>query len=1521
MNQNQIQQLTTHLSQALDQNYDVVNMDAVLSVICALEGTTITKEQLEATRLAKYINQLRRRTKNEHLARRAKSLLKKWREMVGIQQPATENMQHPSQVPSLPTQPSSDFVKSTATEPDSHLSESVGHFPFSQSLPSQQHFSDVHSNADPSEPPPLGVHTQLHKNFSNLLYNCERDENNSTTSVHNRKERRQSQPTIGRHKGSPQALIVEQSLNSVFNLTDVSTEKINEASVVIDIVSDSDENDNHCASKEDKSNLSVPVPLAVPTTPSSRQKKIKREKKNKDRDVQITQNLRFGTKGSDGSLQTALAADSEIFSLSNSSMSSILSGEATLGNSQHKTKLSSSDLTFTGRFKSVNQLDFLNQTNSGFLSGPNSVLRSNDSGKQKFDEYNAYDSSASCSRLSPSTIEEVRKSENVIDTRLHNLSASQMPMTSVGVGYDPNSRPEYLENSSHSQIPKRRGRKKGSKGVDAIIAKESSSLSQQILFGGSTVKKVKTTKELFNEIQSRKLSVSMQSSTSNLSNSSTNRELSTRATRPTSSCSDTSIHSPQILETFSGNATLTNKVEDPANTDSDTVTSEPSHDSNKSHEIKECTSVDSNSNSIQTLPLEKNSDNLMPKNLNDITTQLMHLIHSLSSPMSESEIEKIYQSQIVPCTCIVIEEVQSTLGESIVASDIDTNDLKGSFDHKDNICSHKNVEKLLPEERLDNDEVGDTQPKPVKSIFDLDFDDNDDPLYSIMDEIRKPMIKIEETKKRNSDSKNLLVVVSTNNVSLNLVNASADAQPDNSNQEIESSGPHNVSIPVFTVREDPDCVAKERFYVQTNKVTNFHINALHNFYIPNINGNWDSVDSSQFENNFLHILESYTVTNGADVVPKYGLLTSDRIKKDLSSLKFIKPFKAKPFKSFISPFLGVAKCLPTCRRARHSAKEGPNSSSTADATTKRVMSPENIIEYKFNSSSPLKVNIDDPISGMNSHNENHVPMQVNSNIKKSPLSKSLFDSSSVNAFSYDLLKLANEENQVGDAEASDKNSDQEYKEDSPYSASTSSSCSYSSLKETQDSINEKLRNQAIDRKLETTQRIGKTYVGDVTKKKKRVRNEFNGSVKRIRIALNGTFSNLSSNNNSSDSDNGVDNDDENEFANSNNEEYAVVQRSIADGGACSNHIVLTIKKTPSKINSPANSMTAVSPKTALERGNVKNSIPNSNLEDAFKSQSTTEIPLKNGNLISKTRKFTPRLRHNRYRRTSRKHDKTQIKAFDLELKNCFHLKPKATDPSSDTKLHHKLFFPHELCRENAAGRKERIFNYSSSSSSSYDDDSEVENTSLEGEVEATKLSTLDIYNLKIETETSAEASISEVKFESDEDSCLTLLTDGDSDDQEVIQEISDSVDDLNDFQNNNMLQSFNSIYDELLPMKPKPADSMESSPPLESLESLRNKNSDVSNRCCNNNNLGVDLTYECSNISRKPIDSAESTTKLPLLGVECRTGIRASSGAAPTRISDMNLNRIQTFKEWHQVLQLKSYNNEPLIVLPYVLLE
>lgn len=197
---------------------------------------------------------------------------------------------------------------------------------------------------------------------------------------------------------------------------------------------------------------------------------------------------------------------------------------------------------------------------------------------------------------------------------------------------------------------------------------------------------------------------------------------------------------------------------DLGNTDSDTVTSDPSHDSNKSQEIKECTSLDSNSNSIQSLPLANNRENLIPTNVNDITTQLMHLIHSLNSPLSEIEIERVYQEKIIPCTCIVIEGVQGTLGESNNSTlDEQSYNAKISLNSKDNLSCH-NQDNYSTSQRSVNGEVIDTQPKLVKSIFDLDFDDNDDPLYFIMDEIQKPIARADELKNNKSDTKTYILV-------------------------------------------------------------------------------------------------------------------------------------------------------------------------------------------------------------------------------------------------------------------------------------------------------------------------------------------------------------------------------------------------------------------------------------------------------------------------------------------------------------------------------------------------------------------------------------------------------------------------------------------------------------------------------------------------------------------------------------------------------------------------------------------
>ncbi|XP_064537583.1 mediator of RNA polymerase II transcription subunit 26 [Drosophila montana] len=1655
MNQNQIQQLTSHLSQALDQNYDVVNMEAVLSVICALEGTTITKEQLEATRLAKYINQLRRRTKNDQLARRAKSLLKKWREMVGIHQQTTNDSQP------QPLAPSSfkPIVGTNLPETESTTAEVVVNSPqyTSQSSPpsSQRVNSDLHSNVDSSEP--------HHINFSSLINNnINTDNRDDSLAIINKSIKHPR--TIESKSQKSATFINEHSSNSVSSVM-VANEKLNEASIVIDIVSDSDENDSQSQPVNNYQKLATASSsLALPAV-YPRPKKLKKDKKRKERDGRDKQsqfNFNDGVPQQfinanrsnlnripvkEGRMPKTNPTDPEILSLSNSSMSSILSGDAFSGNSQSRPRTTAADLTFAGRFNSVTRPDTSNYVNSVQANGQKKINQVSEPSSldltipQMYDDYINNDSSTSCSRLSPYEELEAKPGQNNSKT--------------------------FAE-----ATPKKRGRKKGSKGVDSLIAKESS-LSQQIFFG-SGVKKVKTTKELFNDMQSRKLSISFNRGDSlpavanKITNTTTLRNLESRSliARPTSSCSETSIHSPHTLEAYSTNVSqagtekLSNILEEPGNTDSDTITSEPSRDSMKSRGIKRMNSLDSNSNSLQTTSVKNAEVLTSSKDYNDVTTQLMHIVRSLNSPLSVNETEKLYQAQIVPCTCIVVEDIpkEPSAQNNIGHSDMEADSVNTATCDIETVRDKKHNEQ--PSLKTDNSDVEEAplsiSQKPMKSIFDLDFDDDDDPLQSIIKNISPP----ESNLKQDPDND---YIKSSNTVSSFTEENNKDLKAvTDSYLDQEASNIVLEPISVYTVHEDPDCVAKKRFDVQTNDVTNFHINALHNYYIPNINGNWNSIDSSivltTTITKFLQTLESYTVSDGADVVPKYGSLTYERIRKDLSYLKFDRNWKSKSFKSFIPPFLGVAKCLPTCRLAAKRLKDKTKTLSTVKSfdTIVKLEEPEvnfNYFENSKGSPSPLRVEVD-AVDGNSGENQ----FQARSS-DDGPLMNN-------NAtLSFNLLKLVNNDEgreSVADDQLNSEPTIDGFDNRKGIRCRSDSSCSNSSLQLTQDSINEKLRNQRIlsltseksqsernverNRKKRRKARHAESNDGKDLGNNKQIANtsiDEKPHIKRIKIAINGNvatqrqISRISSSNNSSDDEHedevdgetrsevsdpegGYDtsgysqkgqaaSDDEqesyrshsttidsiaadddghleNEYENSNDEEYAIVQRPMV--GVGSNHIVLTIKKTPSKINSPVNSISAISPnvgqasacvagtleaQTAAKNAHFTTTNTDSNIEypeteiiseyerkfslepKAFRTDELPDRPSLTShachNNLNTCYRYCRRRRRLRYRRS--RHLICPKETIDIELNHLFNNVTRSTQRL--VKTHRKLFFANELCRQDGAGRKERIVNYSSSSSSSSctsndEDDSDPEekskrkrkrNSAWSEDTEKCQIAFSKKYKLKNETDPNIDQE--DLYLYSDSDESFNTGEFGNQHDE--LNDIKLNTQDELPLHNNGMLPSFNFINNDHQ-LKPSADEVNEKAIEEPSLELLQIQNCDDVNVCYNNNNISVikshslgsvmpindDNGNECviDNLTSQALERTEkcnqiytevsSELMLSQPAIEYRTGIRAVVDDAPSKCG-VDTTQIQQFKEWHEVLQLQSYNNEPLIVLPYVVLE
>ncbi|KAJ8277439.1 hypothetical protein GJAV_G00075160 [Gymnothorax javanicus] len=141
------QQMRDQLLQAIDgQSNQIHNMVAVMEVISHLEKYPITKEALEETRLGKLINDVRKKTTDDELAKRAKKLLRNWQKLID-----------PGPTEILPKGGANTLGSANgASHPCRTDSSPPTVIPASKSVPEQQSKHDIHNSHPPKPERPSG---------------------------------------------------------------------------------------------------------------------------------------------------------------------------------------------------------------------------------------------------------------------------------------------------------------------------------------------------------------------------------------------------------------------------------------------------------------------------------------------------------------------------------------------------------------------------------------------------------------------------------------------------------------------------------------------------------------------------------------------------------------------------------------------------------------------------------------------------------------------------------------------------------------------------------------------------------------------------------------------------------------------------------------------------------------------------------------------------------------------------------------------------------------------------------------------------------------------------------------------------------------------------------------------------------------------------------------------------------------------------------------------------------------------
>jgi len=83
--------LKMKLCNAIDKEGNVLDTEAVLAIITQLQPLTITTEELEKTRLGKYVNLIRKHAKDPLVSKKARGLVKKWKQLLVSSKPEIGN--------------------------------------------------------------------------------------------------------------------------------------------------------------------------------------------------------------------------------------------------------------------------------------------------------------------------------------------------------------------------------------------------------------------------------------------------------------------------------------------------------------------------------------------------------------------------------------------------------------------------------------------------------------------------------------------------------------------------------------------------------------------------------------------------------------------------------------------------------------------------------------------------------------------------------------------------------------------------------------------------------------------------------------------------------------------------------------------------------------------------------------------------------------------------------------------------------------------------------------------------------------------------------------------------------------------------------------------------------------------------------------------------------------------------------------------------------------------------------------